>query len=79
MLSFQGPVHHPEPPELDGNREYSLDLWWLARSPDGGSLVLINTEGVSDRWYDNTYGSYLVADNVAYHHDRNIHIYSTGF
>ena len=79
MLSLQGHVRLPVPPELDGNHEYSPDLWWLARSPDGGSLILINTVGVSARRYDTTYGGYPVAENVGYHHGRNIHTYSTGF
>ena len=64
------------PPYFDGNREYSPDLWWLARSPDGGSLILINTVGVSARRYETTY---LVAENVGYHHGRNIRTYSTRF
>ena len=76
MLSLQGPVRLPGPPELDGNHEYSPDLWWLARSPDGGSLILINIVGVSARRYDT---SYPVAENDGYHHSHNIHIYSTGF
>lgn len=63
----------PNPPNIDGNDEYGADLWWLATSPNGGSLILINTRGVADGRY------HPLAENVGYHHGRPLQTYSTGF
>ena len=55
-------------------------IWWLARTPDGEKLLLVETRGVSVGWGSRfSYGSDTDDAIYAYHYCRTTMTCSSGF